>query len=168
MRQKIKVGVIGFGRMGRGFVSVMQQDDRWEIVSICDTQSSARDLAARTVPSAKIISDPKEVFADRSLNAVGLFTLADARPDLIRQALRKKLHIIAEKPIAADAKTEWALVEEISATRAAMLRPVFDAQHGRNGRLSIFFPEAGSISRPVADSTARNTRRSGKPALGPV
>src|SRR5437763_4266715 len=83
MSRKIRVGVIGFGRMGRGFVSVMQHDDRWEIVSICDTQANTRELAGRTVPTAKIISKPDEIFNDKSLDAVGLFTLADARPELI-------------------------------------------------------------------------------------
>ena len=33
MSRKIRVGVIGFGRMGRGFVSAMQADDRWDIVN---------------------------------------------------------------------------------------------------------------------------------------
>src|SRR5450755_2978678 len=102
MAGKIRVGVIGFGRMGRGFVSVMQLDDRWEIVSICDMHAPTRDLAKRTVPTAAIYSDPEQVFKDKNLDAVGLFTLADARPALIRRALKANLHILAEKPIAAD------------------------------------------------------------------
>jgi len=44
---------------------------------------------------------------------VGLFTLADSRPAMIRRALKEKKHILAEKPIAADVKTEWQLVKEI-------------------------------------------------------
>jgi hypothetical protein len=31
MIRKISIGIIGFGRMGRGFVSVLQQDDRWRL-----------------------------------------------------------------------------------------------------------------------------------------
>ncbi len=91
MSRKIRVGVIGFGRMGRGFVSVMQQSDRWEIVSICDVQKGSRELAGRTVPTAKIVSDPEEVFADKSLNAVGLFTLADARPRADSSRAQRKI-----------------------------------------------------------------------------
>ncbi len=116
MNRKIRVGVIGFGRMGRGFVSVMQQDERWEIAVICDLHPDTRDLAARTVPTARVVSSPDEVFADTTLNAVGLFTLADARPALIRRAIEKKLHVLAEKPIGADVITEWELVKEIEAS----------------------------------------------------
>lgn len=113
MKKRIRIGVIGFGRMGRGFVSVMQMDDRYEIVWICDMHRETRDLAGRTVPNAKITEDPNQVLNDRSLDAVGLFTLADARPTQIRQALRNGLHILAEKPIAADSETEWELVHAI-------------------------------------------------------
>ncbi|HEY2013410.1 MAG TPA: transaldolase family protein [Bryobacteraceae bacterium] len=45
--------------------------------------------------------------------------------------------LIREMPTATEYQIAWALIEEISATRAALLKPVFDAQKGRNGRLSI-------------------------------
>jgi predicted dehydrogenase len=116
MSKKIRIGVIGFGRMGRGFVSVMQMDDRYEIVHLCDAHKPTRELARQTVPGATITDDPGAVIADPTIDAVGLFTLADARPDQIRLALKHKKHILAEKPIAADSKTEWKLVEQIEAS----------------------------------------------------
>jgi transaldolase len=45
--------------------------------------------------------------------------------------------LIAERRTASEREISWALVEEISARRAGLLRPIFDAQKGRNGRLSI-------------------------------
>lgn len=45
--------------------------------------------------------------------------------------------LAAEMPAATEQDIAWRLVEEISATRAALLRPVFEAYGGRNGRLSI-------------------------------
>jgi transaldolase len=45
--------------------------------------------------------------------------------------------LISARPAATEREIAWALVEEISATRAALLLPVFEAQKGRNGRLSI-------------------------------
>jgi predicted dehydrogenase len=113
MPDKIRIGVIGFGRMGRGFVSVMQMDDRYEIVSICDAHKPTRELATRTVPGVRVTADPDDVFDDKSLHSVGLFTLADARPEQISRALKSGLHVLAEKPIAADSKTEWKLVDQI-------------------------------------------------------
>jgi predicted dehydrogenase len=76
----------------------------------------ARELAGRSAPQAKIISDSEEIFADESIDVVGLFTLADARPEQIRRALKAGKHVIAEKPIAANVATEWELVREIEAS----------------------------------------------------
>jgi transaldolase len=45
--------------------------------------------------------------------------------------------LIRERPSASEREIAWALVEEISATRAGMLRHIFDAHKGKNGRLSI-------------------------------
>jgi transaldolase len=47
------------------------------------------------------------------------------------------MELIRENPAATEDQVAWALVEEISATRAAMLKPVFEAYKGKNGRLSI-------------------------------
>jgi len=45
--------------------------------------------------------------------------------------------LIRDRPSASEREIAWALVEEISATRAALLQEIFLAQKGRNGRLSI-------------------------------
>jgi myo-inositol 2-dehydrogenase/D-chiro-inositol 1-dehydrogenase len=127
--------------MGRGFVSVMQESDRWEIVSICDVHPATRELAERTVPTARIYSEPAELMQDRSLDAVGLFTLADARPALIRQALKAKLHILAEKPIAADIETEWELVREIEASNQLVAINLFNRNAWYHKEIQAFITE---------------------------
>lgn len=119
MNRKVKIGVVGYGRMGRGFVAAMQADGRYEICALCDANEATRALAACSLPGTAVYDNTDAMFADAKklgLDAVGLFTLADARPTLIRAALKRKLHILAEKPIAADAQTEWELVEEIEAS----------------------------------------------------
>jgi myo-inositol 2-dehydrogenase/D-chiro-inositol 1-dehydrogenase len=146
MSRKLKIGIIGFGRMGRGFVSVMQQSDRWDIVSICDVNAHTRDLAARTVPTARIVASPEEVMADKSLDAVGLFTLADARPALIRRALKANLHILAEKPIAADVRTEWELVKEIEASDCRVAVNLFNRNAWYHKEMLAFIAE-GEIGK---------------------
>jgi transaldolase len=45
--------------------------------------------------------------------------------------------LAAEYPSATEGDIAWRVIEDMSASRAAMLRPIFEAQHGRNGRLSI-------------------------------
>ena len=61
--------------------------------------------------------------------------------DVLKQEMPLWKNRIAElidaRRSASEREIAWALVEEISATRAAMLRPIFDQQGGKNGRLSI-------------------------------
>ncbi|MCL2641269.1 MAG: Gfo/Idh/MocA family oxidoreductase [Phycisphaerales bacterium] len=116
MARKYRIGVVGFGRMGRGFVAAMLENPVWEVAAICDVDPLSRSEAKQIVPTAKIADEPEAIFTDESLEVVGLFTLADSRPAMIRRALAENKHIIAEKPIAADIKTEWELVKEIEAS----------------------------------------------------
>src|SRR5580693_2764985 len=70
---------------------------------------------------------------------------ATCNPVIVLDALKKEKHIwderiralIASMPRALEEEIAWRLVEEISATRSELLRPVFDAHTGKNGRLSI-------------------------------
>src|SRR5579871_421340 len=45
--------------------------------------------------------------------------------------------LIHERPTATEDEIAWQLVQEISVQAAALLRPTFDEQRGKNGRLSI-------------------------------
>ncbi len=117
MPQKLRIAIIGFGRMGHGFVAAMLAHSApgKSPPSATSTRKSARGTEAhQLVPNARICSDrPEDIFQDKSLDAVGLFTLADARPALIRRALAEKKHILAEKPLASDIQTEWDLLAAI-------------------------------------------------------
>ncbi len=141
MSKRIRVGVIGFGRMGRGFVSVMQQNDLYDIVAICDVHPATRKLAAETVPGAAVVADPEEIFGDRSIDVVGLYTLADARPAQISRALAAGKHVIAEKPIAADIQTEWALLKEIEASDRMVAVNLFNRNAWYHKEIQAFIAE---------------------------
>ncbi len=121
-----RIGIIGFGRMGRGFVAAMLANPQWQVAAVCDIHPLARADAQKLLPQAKITADPDEILNDKSLPSVGLFTLADARPEFIRRALGAKKHILAEKPLAADIKTEWALVKQIEASKRLVAVNLFN------------------------------------------
>jgi transaldolase len=70
---------------------------------------------------------------------------ATCNPVIVLSVLREEMArwapvlrgVIEDNPTATDDQIGWMLVEEISKSAAALLRPVFDAEGGRNGRLSI-------------------------------
>src|SRR6202007_3332191 len=66
-------------------------------------------------------------------------------PVIVVGVLKKELSVWKDRiralidatPPATEGQISWQLVREVSVKAAALLKPVFDAQRGRNGRLSI-------------------------------
>lgn len=116
MAKKIKVGLIGFGRMGEFYLDAMKEDEDWDVAYICDISPISRDYAAAVYPSARVVSDSDIIFYDKEVDAVVLSTLADSRKELILKALETGKHVIAEKPIAANLQDEWEMVKAVEST----------------------------------------------------
>src|ERR1700740_3522954 len=70
---------------------------------------------------------------------------ATCNPVIVLGVLKKEMSqwkdriqaLIQERPTATEDEIAWQVVREISVKSAALLKPIFDAQKGRNGRLSI-------------------------------
>ena len=70
---------------------------------------------------------------------------ATCNPVIVLGVLKKEMAfwkdrmraLIEATPPATEGQISWQLVREVSVKAAALLKPVFDADHGRNGRLSI-------------------------------
>jgi transaldolase len=70
---------------------------------------------------------------------------ATCNPVIVLDVLKQEMHLwrdriaalCKERPHATEGEIAWALVEEISATRAKLLEKIFHDHKGRNGRLSI-------------------------------
>lgn len=75
----VKVGLIGFGRMGGFYLDEMQKSGRWDVAYICDVCAESRDLARKLAPGAKVVDDEQVIFDDPEVQVVGLFALADSR-----------------------------------------------------------------------------------------
>jgi predicted dehydrogenase len=141
MPKKLRVGILGYGRMGREFVAAMRESELWEVVAVYDICGQARQLARQHVPDAEIYDDPEAIFGDASIDAVGLFTLADARPQQIRRALASGKHVLAEKPIGPDVPTEWQLVREIEASNRLVAVNLFNRNAWYHKEIQRFIAE---------------------------
>jgi len=88
---------------------------------------------------------------------------ATCNPVIVLDALSQEMDLwtdrikglISEMPTATEDQIGWALVQEISAKRAELLMPAFDAHKGRNGRLSIQTdPRLFRDAKAMADQAA--------------
>lgn len=108
-----RVGIVGYGGMGSYWARELAAHPRWEVAAICDLSDDARARAGAAHPAARLLTDAEEIMRDPTIAVVGLFTLADQRPALIRRALATGKHILAEKPLGDDVAGEVALLDDI-------------------------------------------------------
>lgn len=111
MNSKIKIGIIGFGRMGGFYLKEMQKSGKWDVAYICDVNPEARKLAKKLSPTSKVTADDNEIFNDPSVQVVGLFALANSRKERVIKAVNTWKHIICEKPISDTIEHEWEVVD---------------------------------------------------------
>ncbi len=111
--KEYKIGIIGFGKMGREHFRQAQNCNRWRVVRICDLCEENLQLAKELDSTVEVCKNVEDLFNDESLDAISICTLADARPELIYRAMAKDLHILAEKPLAADIIEEKKLMEKL-------------------------------------------------------
>jgi transaldolase len=87
---------------------------------------------------------------------------ATCNPVIVLYVLNKEMHlwkdrineIIEEMPEATEDEIGWKLVEEVSIKGAELLKPIFDRENGKNGRLSV--QTSRSLSRrPVYRQSRR-------------
>jgi transaldolase len=89
---------------------------------------------------------------------------ATCNPVIVLGVLKKEMAawkdriraLIDERPTATEEEIGWQLVREVSIKAAGLLKPVFDAHRGRNGRLSIqtdprFYRDTGAIVRQAQE-----------------
>src|SRR5918993_4242763 len=85
---------------------------------------------------------------------------ATCNPVIVVEVLKKEMHLwkdrilelIRSKPAATEHDIAWMLVDEMSIKGAELLKPIFDAHNGRNGRLSVqtdprYYRDPGAIVR---------------------
>jgi transaldolase len=120
-------------------------------ISTAERTDARTDAAPLTPLQQMTRMGPTCLWNDSAAEADLIYSLtqgavgATCNPVIVLEVLQRELgtwqpRIVAlarERPAATETEIAWRLVEEISATRAARLREVFEHHRGRNGRLSI-------------------------------
>lgn len=92
-----RAAVFGYGNMGKRHTAALAADPRFELAWICDLSPKNRADASELFPRAKITDNPRDVLGDSSLDLAGVFTRADVRPEIIREAVSRGLHENSEQ-----------------------------------------------------------------------
>lgn len=153
MKNKYKLGIIGFGGFGNFLYNAWSALDRVEIVSVADSRS-------QTLPSGKLrfYDNWKHLISDERIAIIAIATPPSSHAEIACAAMEAGKHVIIEKPIAlsiADAREIISIRDktDMRATVDYMLRfnPIVDVLTEWNKSLPF-----GTLRRVVVENYAQD------------
>lgn len=93
---KLKVGVVGLGKMGLSHFSMVNAHPKVETVA-CDGAGFMIDVLSKNI-SAPVYKDYDDMLANAGLDAVMIATPSRLHAPMVETALQKGLHVFCEKP----------------------------------------------------------------------
>lgn len=111
--KKIRIGIIGAGRIGKIHADNLLRIPQVEIIGVSDLFAGPELEAWAEARKISIVTkDSNELIAHPDIDAIFICSSTDTHVPLIQQAARAGKHIFCEKPISMDiTKTEAAIAE---------------------------------------------------------
>lgn len=163
MKEKVRVGVIGGGRMGRHHCeNLALRVPEAELVAVADVDDGSTGWLAAVAPGVRATADHRALLEDATIAAVVIATPNDTHAALVREAAEAGKHVFCEKPLALDLESAEAALAAVA--RAGVKLQVgfqrrFDAAY-REARRTIEAGELGAVELVVS-----TTRDPGAPSV---
>lgn len=151
-----RIGIIGLGGMGSRYLRTLAASPRWDVVSVCDLKQERLEWADSIVPGVSATCENRDIVNSAELDVVGIFTLADIRPQLVVDALNHGKHVIAEKPLAADVRSEKDLLRIIEASDRMVAVNLFNRNAWYHEQMQAFI-RSGQIGKLAIINVSHQT-----------
>jgi predicted dehydrogenase len=96
--ETIRFGVIGYGYWGPNVVRNLNQLEKADVISVCDSNAAARKRIQKAYPNVEVTSDPASMMASPDIDAIAVVTPVWTHYELAKAALEHGKHIFVEKP----------------------------------------------------------------------
>jgi myo-inositol 2-dehydrogenase/D-chiro-inositol 1-dehydrogenase len=101
MTKKVKLAVIGTGRMGSVHVrNIIQQIPAAVLVAICDIRLEVAQAVADECGIQRVVKDYHELLADQDIEAIMIASSTDTHAFMVKDVATAGKHIFCEKPLA--------------------------------------------------------------------
>ena len=126
MRTRIKIGVVGLGRIGWDFhCRELSRHPDFQLVAVADPDAPRREQAGKEL-GCEAHARFEELIARADMEAVVIATPTHLHRDMATQAFERGLHVILEKPMALDPVEAKQIVG--ASRRAGRVLTVFQPQ----------------------------------------
>jgi scyllo-inositol 2-dehydrogenase (NADP+) len=94
----LKIGIIGFGRMGITHYAILNSHPNVKIVAVVDTSSLIINLLKKNIGDINAYNDYNKLFVNEKLDAVIICTPPTLHYPIAIKAAKYNLHVFLEKP----------------------------------------------------------------------
>ena len=139
MKRKIKIAVIGTGRMGSVHTSnIVRLIPEADLVAICDIRLEVAQAVADELDIQRVVKDYHELLADSEIEAILIATNTNTHAFIMKDVASAGKPIFCEKPLALD-------LQEMDDALAAVERSGVKLQVGFNRRFDKSFQKVHAL-----------------------
>ena len=103
MEKKLRIGIIGAGRISKSHTPALaQRIEQIDVIRLCDINLEAAHVLADPL-GIPVCRDYRELIADPGIDAIFIFSSTDTHAQICIEAAAAGKHIFCEKPIDCDA-----------------------------------------------------------------
>lgn len=97
---KLKIGVIGIGRIGKVHIATLVQSvPQAEVLAVADIDLNSARQVAENFGIMSVTDHPDEIIANKEIDAVAICSSTDTHARFIIEAAKAGKHIFCEKPV---------------------------------------------------------------------
>lgn len=100
--EKVRIGIVGMGRMGITHFSIINSHPKVKVVSVSDTSKMILDYLAKYIEGIKVYDDFEKQLDAGDLDGVIVSTPSSLHYRICKKALEKNISVFCEKPFTTD------------------------------------------------------------------
>lgn len=101
---KVRIGIIGMGRMGLTHYSIINSHPAVEVVAVADTSTLMLDMMKKYLPKLKMYTDFNDLLNSKEVDAVIVCTPSSLHYPVCKLAAENGISVFCEKPFTTDPK----------------------------------------------------------------
>lgn len=113
--EKVRIGIIGMGRMGLTHYSIINTHPAVEIVSVSDTSELILSMLKKYIPTVNTYTDYQALLAARDVDGVIICTPSFLHHPISKMACENGISVFCEKPFTTDPKLAHELADMFEA-----------------------------------------------------